>query len=383
MVGVIVAFHLARRGLSVARIGVVIGFGTASSALATVIVSLHADRWGRRRSLIALSCLSGLGYVAFGVAESFPVLVLVAVAGIVNGMGRDRGPASALEQAMLPGTTTDARRTWTMAWYNAAIDTGHALGALAALLPSVLVSAFQLTDDASHMWAFAACGIVLIGAALPYSYLGAEVEPSPPISGETGSTAADAASRHVVRRIAALFAVDSLGAGFLSSALIAYWFFERYGTSEAQLAGLFFAARILNVVSHLGAAWLARRVGLVNTMVFTHLPSSLLLMLAPAAPTAPVAAALFLAREALVEMDVPTRQSYVMAVVAPPARTYASGITNVTRNAGWAIGPIIGGSAMQHLTLAAPLFIGGALKIGYDVALYRSFRHIRPPEERM
>ena len=162
---------------------------------------------------------------------------------------------------------------------------------------------------------------------------------------------------------------------------MAYWFFERYGTSEVQLAWLFFAARLLNVVSHLAAAWIARRIGLINTMVVTHLPSSVFMMLAPAAPSAGIAAAFFLAREALVEMDVPTRQSYVMAVVPPSARTYASGITNVTRNAGWAVGPLIGGTVMQHLSLAAPIFIGGSLKIVYDLVLYRSFRHLKAPEE--
>jgi predicted MFS family arabinose efflux permease len=180
-----------------------------------------------------------------------------------------------------------------------------------------------------------------------------------------------------------LFGLDSVGGGFLSSALIAYWFFQRYGTSEVQLAWLFFAARMLNVLSHFAAAWIARRIGLLNTMVFTHLPSSIFLMLAPLAPTANIAAALFLAREALVEMDVPTRQSYVLAVVPPSSRTYASGMTNVTRNAGWAVGPLVGGMAMQHLALAGPLLIGGTLKIFYDLALYRSFRHLRPPEERV
>jgi predicted MFS family arabinose efflux permease len=144
---------------------------------------------------------------------------------------------------------------------------------------------------------------------------------------------------------------------------------------------LFFAARTLNVASHLAAAWIARRIGLLNTMVLTHLPSSLFLMIAPAAPSAAVAAALFLAREALVEMDVPTRQSYVMAVVPPSARTFASGMTNVTRNAGWAVGPLIGGPIMQHVALAGPLLIGTTLKIAYDLILYRSFRHVRPPEE--
>jgi len=144
---------------------------------------------------------------------------------------------------------------------------------------------------------------------------------------------------------------------------------------------LFFAARALNAVSHVGAAWLARRIGLLNTMVLTHLPSSLLLMIAPAAPSGGVAAMLFLGRESLVEMDVPTRQSYVMAIVPPHRRTYASGVTNFTRTIGWAIGPPIAGFVMQNVVLAAPLFIGGGMKILYDIVLYRSFRHVRPPEE--
>src|SRR5262249_40426117 len=185
----------------------------------------------------------------------------------------------------------------------------------------------------------------------------------------------------VVRKLTLLFGIDSVGGGFLSSALIAYWFFERYGTSEVQLAGLFFAARTLNVLSHLAAAWIAQRIGLLKTMVFPPLPSSRLLMLAPAAPRAGLAAALFLAREALVEMDVPTRQSYVMAIVPPRARTYASGMTNLTRNAGWAVGPLVGGTVMEQVALGAPLIIGGTLKIAYDVVLYRSFRYRRPPEE--
>jgi len=191
----------------------------------------------------------------------------------------------------------------------------------------------------------------------------------------------DARTRGVVARLALLFGLDSIGGGFLGSALVAYWFFQRYGASEADLAVLFFFARVLNALSHVGAAWLARRIGLLNTMVWTHLPSSLFLLMAPAAPTLGIASALFLAREALVEMDVPTRQSYVMAVVKPSERTFASGVTNVTRNAAWAVGPSVAGALMQHVALAGPLVIGGMLKIAYDLLLYRSFRHIRPPEE--
>lgn len=381
-VGIIIALHLARSGLSASEIGLVIGVGMAANAAATVLVGFHADRWGQRRSLIALGLLAGAGYVAIGIAGSLPVFLVVAVVALVNGMGRDRGPAAALEQALLPATTTDDRRTWTMAWYNVVIDSGHAVGALAAVLPTVVAGTFGLTVAAGHMWTFVGCGVVVMLATIPYLLLRPAVERGP-LPARTPPIAVDPHTRGIVRRLMVLFGLDSVGGGFLSSALIAYWFFQRYGTSEVHLAWLFFAARILNVLSHFAAAWIARRIGLLNTMVFTHLPSSVFLMLAPLAPTASIAAALFLAREALVEMDVPTRQSYVMAVVPRSSRTYASGMTNVTRNAGWAVGPLVGGMAMQHLALAAPLLIGGTLKIVYDLTLYRSFRHLRPPEEQV
>ena len=392
LVGVIIAIDLASRGLSPSRIGLVIGVGIASSALGTVVTAFRGDAWGRRRTLLCIALLSGGGYVALAFASTLPLLVLVAVVGMLNGMGRDRGPASALEQSLLPSTTTDDRRTWVMAWYNAVIDSGHALGALAAALPTLFARTFGVSALESHAVTFVACGGAVMASAIPYALLSTFADatvdkPAKADAREDASAAVarqpviDARTRGIVRRISTLFAIDSIGGGFLSSSLVAYWFFERYGTSEVQLAWLFFAARLLNVVSHLAAAWIARRIGLINTMVVTHLPSSVFMMLAPAAPSAGIAAAFFLAREALVEMDVPTRQSYVMAVVPPSARTYASGITNVTRNAGWAVGPLIGGTVMQHLSLAAPIFIGGSLKIIYDLVLYRSFRHLKAPEE--
>lgn len=369
LAGVLIAIHLAKRGLSPSQIGVIIAVGMTAAAAGTVIVGLYADRWGRRRTLCALAVLNGIGFIALGVLDSMAALLVTAGVTLLNGMGRDRGPASALEQALLPATTSDARRTWTMAWYNAAVDVGHALGAGAAVI-------------GAHGSTFVFCGIALASSAIPYALLGPGVEAPLDRLAPRPDASEDAHTRRVVYKLTALFGLDSTGGGFLSSALVAYWFFERYGLSAGQLAAMFFAARLLNVLSHLGAAWLARRFGLLNTMVFTHLPSSVFLMLAPTASSAGTAAALFLAREALVEMDVPTRQSYVMAVVPSSARSYASAMTNVARNAGWAVGPLIGGAVMQHVALAAPLFIGGSLKIVYDLVLYRSFRHLRPPEER-
>jgi MFS family permease len=379
LAGVLIAIHLARRGLSTSAIGAIIGVGMTANAVGTVLAGLYADAWGRRRALVLLGILTGLGYVAVAWFDSMTALLIIAAVAMLNGMGRDRGPASAIEQALLPSTTADAQRTWTMAWYNAALDGGHAVGAGAAILPTVLARTLDVAD--AHAMTFVLCGLVLCASAIPYLFLSPQLEASTDRTRGLAPPPVDEKTRRIVYKLTALFGLDSTGGGFLSAALVAYWFFQRYGMSEAGLAGLFFAARVLNIVSHLAAAWLATRIGLVNTMVFTHMPSSVLLMLAPAAPTAGLAAGLFLAREALVEMDVPTRQSYVMAVVPSSARTYASGLTNVARNAGWAVGPLLGGAMMQHVALAAPLFIGGSLKIIYDVVLYRSFRHLRPPEE--
>lgn len=188
-------------------------------------------------------------------------------------------------------------------------------------------------------------------------------------------------SRRVVAKISALFALDGIGGGFLVSSLVAYFFVQRFDASAAAVAALFFAARVANVGSHFGAAWLPRRVGLVNTMVFTHIPSSLLLAAVAFTDSWPVAATLFLLRECLVEMDVPTRQSYVVAVVAPEERTTASGATNVVRLASWAIAPLFAGAMMERLSLAAPLLVGAAIKIVYDLLLFAAFRRVRPPEE--
>jgi predicted MFS family arabinose efflux permease len=188
-------------------------------------------------------------------------------------------------------------------------------------------------------------------------------------------------ARRMVKRLSALFSLDSLGGGFLLDALVSYWFFRRFGIAEGRLAILFFIVHLLNALSHLGAAFLAQRIGLIKTMVFTHLPSSIFLIAVPFAPSAKWAVVLFLLRESLVEMDVPTRQSYVAAVVRPVERTYASGITNLTRNIAWAVASGTAGLFMQNIALAAPLWLGGGLKIVYDILLWRAFRHVVPPEE--
>jgi predicted MFS family arabinose efflux permease len=228
-------------------------------------------------------------------------------------------------------------------------------------------------DLAALRWALG--GYAALVAASGVFYLG--LSPALEHAGERPERRVSPESRRVLVRISGLFALDSVAGGFLTSALLSYFFLARFGVDEALLGPLFFGARVLNAVSHLVAARLAARFGLLETMVFTHVPSSLLLATVAWAPSFPVAAALFLLREGLVEMDVPTRQSYVMAVVRPEERTVASGVTNLVRTAGWAVGPSLAGVLMQGTSLATPLLVGAAMKIAYDALLWTAFRRVK------
>ena len=381
LVGVVLAIHLSDRGMSIAALGLLIGVGLAGSATATVVVGLRGDRFGRKRTFIVLALLTASGYASVGLGAPLWALAPLAFVGMLNGMGRDRGAAVALEQAVLPETTDAAGRTRVLAWYNVVLDAGLAMGALFGALPSLLVRLSSLSSLEAYRITFLVCAVVTLLTACGYAALSPAIEMAPAPAAPFGEAAITPRTKRVVAGLAGLFALDSLGSGFLGSSLIAYWFFHGFGLSATEIAGLFFAARVLNAASHVAAAWLARRIGLLNTMVATHLPSSVFLMVAPMAPSALVASVLFLAREALVEMDVPTRQSYVMAIVSPRERLYASGMTNVTRLVSWAIAPPIAGAIMSGLSLAAPLIVGGSLKIAYDLMLFVSFRELKPPEE--
>ncbi|OGF13244.1 MAG: hypothetical protein A2W00_08470 [Candidatus Eisenbacteria bacterium RBG_16_71_46] len=378
LIGVLLGIYLAKLGFDPAAIGVVIAAGLSGAATATLIATLAADRAGRRRFLLALALLGAAGTAAVAVATQPLLLGAAAFFGMLNGMGRDRGAALALEQAMLPATASDAGRTRVIAWSNVLQDAGHALGSLLAVLPEALRRFAGVGDVTSFRLAVGVAALLLLVTAALYVGL------SPAIEVHAGRTAAPLSreSRGVLIRICSLFALDGLGGGFLTTALLSYFFFERFGTPAGIIGVLFFGARLANAASHLGAAWLARRIGLVNTMVFTHVPSSLLLVTVAFAPSFPIAAGLFLLREGLVEMDVPTRQSYVMAVVRPAERTFASGVTYLVRLGAWAVAPSFAGILMQGVSLATPLFIGAGMKIAYDVMLYAAFRHRRAPEER-
>jgi hypothetical protein len=297
---------------------------------------------------------------------------------MLNGMGKDRGAALILEQAALPSLAPEAERTRTIAWYTMLQDLGHGAGAALAGLAPALGGVAHLSGAAPHRVLLLGCAVLALVTLLGYARLGRSLDaPS-----SLGARHVTGESRAILARISGLFALDALGGGFLTAAMLSYFFFERFGASEAAIGGLFAAARVMNAGSHLAAAWLARRIGLVKTMVFTHLPSSLLLMTVAIAPSFTVAALLFLLREGLVEMDVPTRQSYVLAVVQPEERTFASGITNLVRLSAWAVAPLVAGALASGDNLHVPLLVGASLKIAYDLLLWRAFRAVRPPEER-
>jgi MFS family permease len=382
LVGVVLGIYLYRVGFSSVSIGLVVAAGLAGTALATLLVSLFADRFGRRQALILLAMLSAGGGIALAFVPVLPLLLLTAFLTMLNGTGSDRSASYALEQGILPGLAPDARRTWNLAWYNVLLDGGGSLGAFGASLPILLQRHLQVSMVAAYKSLFIGyAGLWLVVAVLA-TLLSPAVEVVRASQSEGWRHTVAPHTRIVLPKLTALFSLDAFGGGFLTDALVAYWFFRRFNIPEQDLGLLFFGVHVLNALSHLGAAWLARRIGLVNTMVFTHLPSSLFLMAVPFAPSFRWAVALFLCREALVEMDVPTRQSYVAAMVRPEERTLASGVTNLARNVFWGVGSAAAGLLMQVFSFSAPLLIGGGTKVIYDVLLYGSFRGLKAPEER-
>jgi MFS family permease len=381
LLGVVLGVYLSRAGYSATAIGLVIAAGLAGAAVGTVFITFKADRLGRRRTLMVLALLSALGAVPLIFHLSLPALLALAFLGMVNGMGADRSPSFALEQAIIPGLVGDQRRTWALAWYSVVLDASGAVGALAAGTPLVAQRWLSIDVTSAYHALFVGYGAVSVLGAVLYLFLSTQVEVSHISLPGVRTSSISPETKSTVARLSGLFAIDAFGGGFLTDALVSYWFFRRFGIAENKLALLFFTVHVLNALSHLGAAWLAKRIGLIKTMVFTHLPSSVFLILAAFMPSARWAVALFLLRESLVEMDVPTRQSYVAAVVKPEERTFAAGVTNLTRNSAWAAASAVAGVFMQQVAFSAPLLLGGGLKIIYDGLLWRAFRHVRPPEE--
>lgn len=378
LIGVVAGIYLAKLGHAPAAFGLVLAAGIAGTAVAAAGVTFWGDRFGRRRGLVAVAIASAAGGAVIAAASDLAVLAVAAFVGMMNSLGKDRAAALALEQAILPGTVDDAGRTRVFAWYNVAQDIGHAVGAALAAVPELLRVAGLAEELGSLRVAVAMYAALWLAAAVIYARLG----PAAEVRRDDGARlVVSPRSRRILWRMSGLFALDSFAGGFLGSAIFAYFFYAQFGVAEGVIAALFVGARIMNAFSHLGAAWLARRIGLINTMVFTHTPSSLLLLTIPLTDSFALAAVLFLLREGLSEMDVPTRQSYLMAVVRPEERTFAGGVTNLARMAARAVAPVVAGGAMQGIALWTPLVAAAAMKITYDWLLFAAFRKVKPPEE--
>ncbi|MHB1005906.1 MAG: MFS transporter [Chloroflexota bacterium] len=382
---VVLVVYLAQVGLSDIEIGFLLTMTLFGDTAISLLITTTADRVGRRQMLIVGALLMVFGGILFAVTRNPVLLFLGATIGVVSPSGLEIGPFLAIEQAALSETVRGSQRTGVFAWYNLVGSFATAFGALAA---GLLVQALQGTGmapvDSNRVvvLGYAVLGFLL---AFFFSRLTRGVEAG---RGESVVANPPAAflglhrSRDVVFRLAGLFALDAFGGGFVVQSIIAYWFFLRFGVEPALLGVIFFGTNFLAGISALAAASIAARIGLIRTMVFTHLPSNVLLMLVPFMPTLPLAILLLLLRFSISQMDVPTRQSYTMAVVAPDERSAAAGVTGSARTVGAALAPMFVGPMLSSpLLFGAPFVISGALKIAYDLLLFRSFRGVRPPEE--
>ena len=383
---VVLVLYLVSLGLTEADTGLLLTLTLLGDTVVSLYLTTQADRIGRRRMLIVGAALMAAAGVAFAFTRQMWLLVIAGTIGVISPSGQEVGPFLPIEQAALSQVVPSRARTEVFAWYAMAGSLATALGALAA---GYLTHALQRSWAPGDSYRVVVVAYACIGLALAaiVSRVSAAVEAE---RRETAATARPGfarlsgigESRRVVLKLSALFALDSFGGGFVVQSFAAYWFYLRFGVDPQTLGMLFFGANVFAGVSALLASRLADRIGLLNTMVVTHLPSNVLLMMIPLMPTLPLATLMLLLRFSISQMDVPTRQSYTMAVVAPDERSAASGITGVARTTGAALSPLFAGLLFSRPSLiGVPFFIAGALKITYDVLLFRAFRSLKPPEE--
>jgi MFS family permease len=372
---VVLALHLAGAGLSGEAIGLLFTLTLAGDAGISLWITTAADRIGRRRMLLLGAGLMVMAGVVFALTREPAILVLAAIVGVISPSGNEIGPFLSIEQAALSQLVDTPRRTAVFAWYNLAGSLAAAAGSLSSGVASHALRHGGLSPMASYraiILAYAAVGLLL---AILFLLLSKDVEAAAP-KASVRRVLGLHASKGIVMKLSGLFALDAFAGGFVIQSMLAWWFHIRFGADEAMLGGIFFGANILAGVSALLAARIAARFGLINTMVFTHLPSNILLCLVPLMPGMASAVTVLLVRFTISQMDVPTRQAYTMAVVAPDERSAASGVTTIARSIGASLSPALAGAFLANPgLLAAPFLVAGGLKIVYDLLLYRSFRH--------
>jgi MFS family permease len=379
LISVVLVLYLAAVKFSNSQIGTLLFLTLLGDTAVSLVITTHADSVGRRRMLICGAALMIAGGAVFAFADTFAVLLFAATIAVISPSGGEVGPFLSIEQAALSHITPSERRTDIFAWYNLLGSLAAAVGALVGGISAEIAQQYGLTDAASFRPALLGYAGVGFFLAIIFATLSPAIEVSKP----TPSDAIPAnrtlfglhRSRNTVFKLAALFSLDAFGGGFVMQSLLAYWLHVRFGMEAVTLGQFFLAANILAGFSALLAGWLAQRIGLLNTMVFTHLPSNFLLMLVPFMPSAEWAITVLLMRFSISQMDIPTRQAYTMAVVAPDERSAASGITTVVRSLGAAISPAIAARLMAVPALISlPLFLAGGIKIVYDLLLWRAFK---------
>jgi MFS family permease len=378
---VVLVLYLTSLGLGEGAVGLLLSLALLGDVVLSLWITTSADRRGRRRMLLLGALLIVFAGAVLALARPLWLVGLAALVGVISPSGHEVGPFLSIEQAALSEVAADRKRTRLLAWYNL---TGSLATALGALLSGLLVANLTRlggSQAAAYRGPVIVYAAVGLGLALLFLRLSPAVE-APAASAPAGRRLGLHRSRRPVLRLSGLFALDAFAGGLLVQSLVAYWFSVRFDAPPALLGGVFFATNLLGGLSGLVAERLAARFGLIRTMVFTHLPSNVLLMLVPLMPSLGSAIAAYVLRSSISQMDVPTRQSYTLAVVAPDERAAAAGVTTTARSLGAMLSPAMSG---QLLTVPAlfgvPFFLAGGLKIVYDLMLYRSFRGIKPPEE--
>jgi MFS family permease len=382
---VILAIYLKLVGFEDFYIGLILTATLVNSVIFTLIASFYADRVGRRKILIMYAALMSLSGLIFFLTTNYIALIISALIGTINVTGTETGAFLSIEQAVLPQMVNDInKRNTVYALYNMVGTFAMSAGVLLSGLPQILAQQYGLNQIQSIRPLFLLYSIIGLAVLGIYYLISNKVEvQTNSMRHKPLRETLSPQSKQIVGKLSSLFALDSFAGGFVIQSIVSLWFFTKFGVDLTTLSYIFSVAGVLTAFSYLAAAKIADRIGLINTMVFTHIPSNILIILVAFAPTFPLAVALYLARMALSQMDVPTRQSYLVAVVKENERTAAAGITNISRNITQSISPSVAGYILQSLSiLSAPFVLGGALKIVYDVALYFNFKSIKPPEER-
>ena len=374
---VVLGLYLAALELPSEIIGLVLSAALAGTLALTVVITLYGDRIGRRRLLAIGSGLMVLSAVIPFVGANPVLLVLIGLTGMVAVSSNENTGLQSVDQAVLPQTVPDTQRTAGFALYNLVAAGASAVGALAVGPMVALGHALGLADAAAFAPSFVLYAIAGLASTALSLALDGRVEVGARVERRLGIHR----SRRTVAMLSGLFVIDATAGGFVVQSYLAFWFAERFGADPAAVGLLFAAANVLAALSFPVAAWIAGRIGLIRTMVFTHIPSNLFLVGAALAPSLGIAIGMMLARAALSSMDVPARQSYTMAVVDPDERTATAGVTSLARSVGQVIGPALAGAVLVPVGIGLPLIAGGVVKTAYDLSLYAFFRSRPTPEE--